>query len=506
MSLPAILAASAALENLNLVALGINHAYDEPPEVLTDLPVAIRFAEPTARMEASDLMGRYNIFHFKIEVHLARGILQDSYASALSVIRAYQNLYAANLSIGGTCDVCGFREPACEGPVRLRYGTDVVETIGIVFYMEAKEILDDITVSLADGLVDYLKAPLLETGQTTCYAVGDDGDRQIGIATGYTVRDAGHYAGTTNIDVAHYAAPTLSFVAPNTVNDAGAGLVTILAADTIVVKGSGLNDGVYTVAVGGVAGSFTTVEAVVNEGAGTYVSLYKRAAHSNEGVDDLKTGLQWSRNTSTGEKVGPTSNGLLNWYDVATLFTLHPAAADVAMVVPGSIIRIVGGAAELTSYHVGDLVKCTGFVNADNNLPGYYVESVAVNGADLDITIDPSNQTLVNEAAGGARSIGLVTRSCFNYAAGARLAALSNLTDWRVPNRTEGASIMDSEAPTGVPDPVAFPGWVNGYVWSSTSRCDNLANAISLNYSRGALPDASRTFNYCAALVRLGTG
>ena len=75
MSLPAILAASAALENLNLVALGINHAYDEPPEVLTDLPVAIRFAEPTARMEASDLMGRYNIFHFKIEVHLARGIL-----------------------------------------------------------------------------------------------------------------------------------------------------------------------------------------------------------------------------------------------------------------------------------------------------------------------------------------------------------------------------------------------------------------------------------------------
>jgi len=148
MSLPEILAASAALENLNLVALGINHAYDEPPEVLTDLPVAIRFAEPTPRMEASDLMGRYNIFHFKIEVHLARGILLESYANALPVIRAYQDLYAGNLSISGTCDVCGFREPACDGPVRLRYGTETVETIGIVFYLWAKEILDDITVNL----------------------------------------------------------------------------------------------------------------------------------------------------------------------------------------------------------------------------------------------------------------------------------------------------------------------------------------------------------------------
>ncbi len=148
MSLPTILTASAALENANLVALGINHAFDTPPETLTDLPVSVRFAEGTARMEASDLMGRYNIWHFKIEVHLARGVLPESYATALNVIEAYQNLYAANLSISGTCDVCGFREPACDGPVLLRYGTETVETIGVVFYMWAKEILDDITVAL----------------------------------------------------------------------------------------------------------------------------------------------------------------------------------------------------------------------------------------------------------------------------------------------------------------------------------------------------------------------
>lgn len=148
MSLPAILTASAVLENANKVPLGISHAYDEPPETLTDFPVAIRFAELAAQLHGSRLMGRYNLFQFKIEVHLARGVLQESYNTALQVIEAYQDLYTANLSISGTCDVSGFREPACEGPVYLRYGTPLVESIGIIFYLWAKEILDDITVSL----------------------------------------------------------------------------------------------------------------------------------------------------------------------------------------------------------------------------------------------------------------------------------------------------------------------------------------------------------------------
>ena len=148
MSLPAILTASAALENANKVALGINHAYDEPPETLTDFPVAVRFAEATQQLHGSRFLGRYNLFHFKIEVHFARGVLQDSYASVLQAIEAYQDLYTANLSISGTCDVSGFREPAMEGPVVLKYGPSTVESIGVIFYMWAKEILDDITVSL----------------------------------------------------------------------------------------------------------------------------------------------------------------------------------------------------------------------------------------------------------------------------------------------------------------------------------------------------------------------
>lgn len=148
MSLPIILSASAALEEANKVILGISHAFDEPPEVLLDLPVAVRFAESTPQMHGSRLMGRYNIYNFKIEVHFPRGVLQEAAERVLPVIRAYQDLYTANLSISGTCDVSGFREPACDGPLRLKYNDKTPETLGIIFYMWAKEILDDVTVNL----------------------------------------------------------------------------------------------------------------------------------------------------------------------------------------------------------------------------------------------------------------------------------------------------------------------------------------------------------------------
>jgi len=147
-SLPNILTASAALENDNKAALGIEHAYDTPPEVLVTLPVAVRFAEQAWQLHGSRFLGRYNLWHFKIEVHLARGELMDSMVNALDVIEAYQTLYTANLSISGTCDVSGFREPACEGPVRLRYGPETPETIGVIMYFWSKEILDNIVVDL----------------------------------------------------------------------------------------------------------------------------------------------------------------------------------------------------------------------------------------------------------------------------------------------------------------------------------------------------------------------
>lgn len=147
MTIEAILSASAALENANLATLGIAIAHDEPPEQLMDLPAAVRFSEGAEQLHGSRLIGRYNLYNWKIEVHFPRGVLQEAVELVLPVIRAYQDLYMGNLSISGTCDVNNFREPAYEGPVVLRYPRSE-ETIGVIFYMQAKEILDDITVDL----------------------------------------------------------------------------------------------------------------------------------------------------------------------------------------------------------------------------------------------------------------------------------------------------------------------------------------------------------------------
>jgi len=341
MSLPAILTASAALENANKVALGINHAYDEPPEVLLDLPVALRFAEDTEQMEASDLLGRYNLYNFKIEVHFARGVLQDSYGTALACIRAYQNLYAANLSIGSTCEVSGFRKPACSGPVWLRYGPGKVESEGIIFYMWAKEMLDDITVSLADGLVDYKKGLLGKTGQTTQYGgYADDGDIEAGLDIHYTVLTLGQYAGTTAI-----------VLAGNTEN------------------------------------------------------------HSNNCVLDNERGLMWSR-TCSGAPIGPANNGLLPW----------------------------------------------------------------------------------TTAAG---------HGIFPYIEAANAAYLAGYNDWRVPNRTELASLLNMEVPNAMPDAVAFPVWPNGEMWVSSTVPNVIANAYTIHFFPGYVYHTrAKTSSYYCALVR----
>ena len=150
MPINTILTASAALENANLAALGITHAFDEPPETLkgSRLPVSVRFSEGAPMLHGSRLLGRYNLYNWKLEVHWPRGVLQSAVEQCFPTVRAYQDLYTANLSISGTCDVNLFRDPSMEGPVYLRYGPDDVDTIGFIFYFVAKEILDDITVEL----------------------------------------------------------------------------------------------------------------------------------------------------------------------------------------------------------------------------------------------------------------------------------------------------------------------------------------------------------------------
>jgi hypothetical protein len=344
---------------------------------------------------------------------------------------------------------------------------------------------------------------LLATGQIGCFAIGDDGDFEAGDAKAYTVNAL---PGTTPIEVAHYANNGISFVAPNTVNDAGAGLVTILAADTIVIKGSALNDGVYTVLAGGVAGTFTTVQnTIVNSGAGPYVSLYKRAAHANIIVADNRTGLTWSQRTSNGERVGAASTGLLNWYDVATRFIIYNAANTISVIMPGNTFRITGGAA-LTQFHVGDCLHAVGFANAVNLLPFYRILSVTPNVGNLDIVVQPQqNDPMVAEGAVGD-TLYLNCRSIYNYAAGANLAGLGGYTDWREPDDTELASLREMEAPTAVPDAIAFPGWpAVSFTHSGTCPSSTVSSGY-INFATGTFYNQTAKTSVCiTALVRLGT-
>lgn len=353
------------------------------------------------------------------------------------------------------------------------------------------------------GAGGRVRCGLKVDGQKTSYHVGDSGDEERGDAPLYTIYTTGQYSGNENLDCAHYAATTLAFVnATSLITDSANGLVTVLTGDAIVIKGSTDNDGVYTVKTGGVAGQIETNEALVDEAAGAVVKIYKRAALSNNCVLDVRTGRTWGRYISNALKLGIASDGKLNWYDAATCFELHAAGADLQMIAATDTLRIVGGAGEVAAYDVGDVIDCGGFANAANNLPGYYVVSVTVNGADLDIVIDPGNNVLVNEAAGGARTIDLVCRSIFGYCAAANAVALGGYADWRIPNKTTLSNLCNMEAPTAVPGAGAFPGWPVSYVWSSTTLPLDTGYAMSVYFNAGSVLNYTKASTYYASLVR----
>ena len=111
---------------------------------------------------------------------------------------------------------------------------------------------------------------LLKTGQTTQYSSElDDGYYESGVAKAYTVLTTGQYSGTSNIDLIHLTAATISFdAASKEIRDTGNGLAMFLTGETLVVTNSAINDGVFTVATGGVAGTIVVNEALADEAAG----------------------------------------------------------------------------------------------------------------------------------------------------------------------------------------------------------------------------------------------
>lgn len=353
----------------------------------------------------------------------------------------------------------------------------------------------------------YRNGALLKTGQLQSWHIGDDGDNQAGITPSYTVNTTGAQSGTSNVDVPHYAANTISFTAATkTISDAGNGLATILVGDKIRVRGSASNDGVYTVATGASAGSFTVTETIVTETASRYITLCKRATPVNATVNDNITGLLWSRTSSHIEKIGDASNGKLPWYDATKCYVLHPAGADLQMIASSKTLRIVGGAAEVTRYFNGMIIECTGFSNAVNNASGYRVDAVTVNGSDLDLTLwtgGAKARTLINESASGSRAIKIITRSIFAYCAAANAATLGGYSDWRIPEDIELRSLCNMEPGDAMPDSTAFPVWTAGdYYWSSVAYPGSAANAMFVVFNFGGISYSNKSTLYYCSLVR----
>jgi len=147
MSMDNILTQQAAIEQAARATLGIAHAYDEAPDELRYWPCSVRYLR-TGDLEYSKALGGKSIHHWIVEVHFERarpGGLAECDKRARVMIERFRDLYAANLSLNGSCDVSGFDKPSWEYG-RLEWtGTD---TIGFRMYVWAKEMLDGLTVEL----------------------------------------------------------------------------------------------------------------------------------------------------------------------------------------------------------------------------------------------------------------------------------------------------------------------------------------------------------------------
>lgn len=91
----------------------------------------------------------------------------------------------------------------------------------------------------------------------------------------------------------------------------------------------------------------------------------------------------------------------------------------------------------------------------------------------------------------------------FTYVAAANAAGLAGYSDWRVPNAIEIMSLIDYEAPNGLPDATAFPAWTTATQWTSTTQPNVTTNGMTYGPTQGSIAGGTvKTGALFVALVR----
>lgn len=277
----------------------------------------------------------------------------------------------------------------------------------------------------------------LDPGESSAYAM--------------TLLDTGQYSGTFDFEVCAKLKDTLAFVAINRrITDSASGLAHIKTGDILRVVGSVSNDGIYNVATGAQAAYCTLTQSVVDELAGAWVQLHKRATISQNCVYDRRTGLIWSK-TPIPTTLGQPSLFSFISSNANSFVRAHAADGNVSFDASTRTFRIVGGAAEVVKYRVGMTIGATGFTNPHTNLWGYTISAVSVDGADLVIQIRDLGQTKVTEAAGGSRSLAVGMISAQGVLSWMNQFSFAGHSDWRLPGAQELMSLFDHSLLYGTP-------------------------------------------------------
>ena len=217
----------------------------------------------------------------------------------------------------------------------------------------------------------------------------------VGLIVGMAIGGNGVGAASliATIDSATQVTGSVNSTVTNTVNitfTSTALFTTLITADTLVVKGTVSNNTTFTVATGANASVAIVTESVTNEAAGLYVTIYKRAAISNNVVYDEILKLWYLRYTTGGPvlKLGAASDGKLNWYDAKACFIIYVADGNVSMDATNKQLKITNGGPLSPAFNIGCFYEFSGFTIANNNRGGgYRCDGVTVSGSDLLLTL-----------------------------------------------------------------------------------------------------------------------